>query len=115
MKTILNALLLVAIFGSACLGQSRLQSELLVKGKTIEKNLDGSDSHSYQLSLRSGEFAYVEVLQKGIDVVVQVFDPAGKKIDEVDSPNGTQGIEPVIIVTGKTGSYRFRTRVEYPY
>jgi hypothetical protein len=37
----------------------------------------------------------VVVEQKGIDVAVTLFAPNGQKLAEVDSPNGTQGPEPV--------------------
>jgi hypothetical protein len=33
--------------------------------------------------------------QRGIDVVVRVYDPTGKKTDEVDSPNGEWGTNKV--------------------
>ncbi|MBI4429012.1 MAG: hypothetical protein HY562_07820, partial [Ignavibacteriales bacterium] len=69
--------------------------ENLQKGKPLEKNLKAGDIHSYRISLKSGDLAYIEVDQRGIDVIVRVFGPTKRKIDEVDSPNGARGIEPV--------------------
>lgn len=81
-------------------------AESLLKGKSIEKELKGGESHSYSLAVDKGEFVYVEVDQRGIDVVVRVYDPTGKKTDEVDSPNGQRGPEPVIITPDIKGVYR---------
>jgi hypothetical protein len=39
-------------------------------------------------------------------VVVALFGPDGKKLTEVDSPNGTQGPEPVHWITAASGIYR---------
>jgi CHAT domain-containing protein len=47
------------------------------------------------------------VEQRGIDVVVQVIAPDGKQLMEVDSPNGDQGPEPVMLITEAAGVYRF--------
>ncbi|MCY7376668.1 MAG: CHAT domain-containing protein [Pyrinomonadaceae bacterium] len=46
------------------------------------------------------------VLQKGIDVVATLFAPDGKKMLEVDSPNGANGVEPLWFVADATGNYR---------
>src|SRR4029077_10170146 len=46
------------------------------------------------------------VNQRGIDVVVRVFAPDGSRIAEIDSPNGTQGDEPVALEAKAAGTYR---------
>ena len=52
----------------------------------------------------------VVVEQKGIDVVVRLFGPDGKQITEVDSPNGTQGPEPVSVIAEAAGEYRLEVK-----
>jgi CubicO group peptidase (beta-lactamase class C family) len=81
-------------------------NESLLKGRSIEKDLKGGESHSYSLAAGKSEFIYVEADQRGIDVVVRVYDPSGKKTNEVDSPNGEWGREPVIITSDVKGLYR---------
>jgi CHAT domain-containing protein/tetratricopeptide (TPR) repeat protein len=82
------------------------QGTLLEIGKPIERELAGGASHSYQLTLAAGQFCRIVVDQRGIDVVVTLYGPDGKKIVEVDSPNGVQGPEPVSLVAEIAATYR---------
>ncbi len=79
-------------------------------GKAVERELKGAAAHTYSIELQTGQFVELVVEQKGIDVVVTVFDPSGKKIEEVDSPNGTQGPEPVGFISESAGNYRVEVR-----
>lgn len=82
------------------------ESQALEPGKPIERELAGGQAHSYQITLAVGQYLHVVVEQRGIDVVVVAFGPDGKQLVEVDSPNGTQGPEPVYLVTESGGNYR---------
>ncbi len=82
----------------------------LEQGKPIERALSGGQIHSYQTTLAAGQYLHVVVEQRGIDVVVVLFGPDGKKLVEVDSPNGTLGPEPIRIVSEAVGSYRLEVR-----
>ena len=86
--------------------QEPAEVKSLELGKLITRELKGGQSHSYEVSLAAGQYAYVGVDQKGIDVVVKLFAPDGKLITEVDNPNGSQGLEPVHITAEATGIYR---------
>ena len=79
-------------------------------GKPIERELAGDAAHSYRIALAANQFLHVVVEQKGIDVVVALFEPDGKKLAEVDSPNGTVGPEPLAVVAERAGSYRLEVR-----
>jgi tetratricopeptide (TPR) repeat protein len=74
--------------------------------KEVERELAGGQSHSYQIALVAGQYLYVVVDQRGIDVLVRLFAPGDRRVKEVDSPNGTQGPEPVEVIAEVTGSYR---------
>ncbi|HKC89085.1 MAG TPA: hypothetical protein VKG02_24085, partial [Blastocatellia bacterium] len=65
--------------------QDDLQVQRLERGKPIERELAGGQSHSYQLSLDAGQYAGVVVDQRGIDVVIRLSGPDGKQIAEFDS------------------------------
>lgn len=80
--------------------------ESLEVGQLILRDLKGGQSHSYEISIAAGQFAYVVVNQKGIDVVVKLFAPDGRLITEVDSLNGRLGPEPVYVIAETTGIYR---------
>jgi len=82
----------------------------LEPGKPIERELAGDQAHSYSIALTAGQYLHVVVEQKGIDVVVALFTPDGKKVAEVDSPNGKQGPEPISVLSGAAGNYRLEVR-----
>lgn len=74
--------------------------------KPIEDKLAGLQQHEYQVVLEKGQFVHLVVEQKGVDVIVRLYAPNGKKITEVDSPNGTQGPEPLIAIAEEAGCHR---------
>ncbi len=78
----------------------------LEKDRPIERTIGGAASHNYVLRLKKGQFCYTEIDQRGVDVVVRVFAPDGKRLQEIDSPNGTQGPEPMTLIADSTGDYR---------
>jgi hypothetical protein len=93
-------------------GQTKNESNVpqLEASKPIERSLTGGESHAYEIRLPVDYFLQVAVEQRGIDVVVTLLRPDGKKLAEVDSPNGIQGREPLFIIAETTGNYRLEVR-----
>jgi erythromycin esterase len=83
-----------------------VEAQLLEQSKPIERELRAGETHAYQIKLEAGGFLNAAVNQRGVDVVVRVFGPDGRKIAEIDSPNGTQGDEPVLLEAKTNGMYR---------
>ena len=83
-----------------------LDNPELTQGAPIERELRGGEAHSYRILLSAGQYLRVTVEQKGIDVVFRLFGSDGQKLTEVDSPNGTQGPEPISFIAQAPGSYR---------
>lgn len=79
---------------------------LLEVGKPFEREMKGGETHTYLLTLAVGQFLHAVVDQRGIDVVVMLYDPDGKQIFQLDSPNGTQGPEQVWAIAKASGGYR---------
>jgi len=75
-------------------------------GQSLQKVISGSDIHSYNVAVEANLFMFGVVDQQGIDVVVRIYDPNGKQIEEIDSPNGRFGPEPVSLVADASGFYR---------
>src|SRR5947208_13560577 len=89
--------LLLALVTSLALGQESKPVDavqVLELRKPIEREITTGDVHSYSVSVTAAQVLDVVVEQRGIDVVVDVRAPDGRKIMEVDSPNGTEGPEP---------------------
>ena len=47
-----------------------------------------------------------EADQHGVDLVIDIFGPDGKLIRTVDSPNGTEGPEPIDLTAFTSGQYK---------
>jgi CHAT domain-containing protein/tetratricopeptide (TPR) repeat protein len=90
--------------------QSEREVPKLELGRLVERTLDGGQTHSYRIALASGQYVHLVVEQRGVDVVVVLFGPDGRKVTEVDSPNGTQGPEPVFAIAETSGTYRVEVR-----
>ena len=69
------------------------------------QTLNPGGKHTYPLTLNANDYVKLVVEQKGIDVVVRLLGPDGKIVHEVDSPNGTQGPEPLSSIVEKSGGY----------
>ena len=72
----------------------------------LKRELAGGQIHQYQVVLSANQFLQVVVDQRGIDAVVAVFGPDGKKLLEADSLLGQEGPEQFSIVAGVAGTYR---------
>lgn len=107
MKQKLFSILLLALIAinSVLFCQDRYASVHLELGKSVYKELRADEIHKYQVNLKSNKFHYGCVLQQGIDVVLRIFNPEGKKIEEIDSPNGTFGTEQFFFVSKNSGDY----------
>jgi len=71
----------------------------------IERSLAAGEVHTYRLSLNAGQFVFVAVEQRGIDVVVTARNPSGNGTARFDSPSGAEGLEPVALYTEEAGDY----------
>src|SRR5213593_452150 len=83
------------------------QSATLQPGTPIERSLSPGQTHNFFVNLEKDQFLQLVVDQKGIDVIVRVFSPEGRRlVGEFDSPNGTDGPENVTVIADAAGSYR---------
>jgi erythromycin esterase len=89
-------------------------SESFAQGKPIEQytntdiKIQKNDKHSYLIPLTNGEYAGLTVFQKGVDIAIDLISPSGKKLQTFDSPNGTDGPEPISIIATETGNYQIQ-------
>lgn len=79
-------------------------------GARISGRLASGEVHAYGIELSEKTYLFAQVEQRGVDVAVSVTDPAGQLILEVDSPNASQGSEPVPLVASRSGSHRISIR-----
>jgi CHAT domain-containing protein/tetratricopeptide (TPR) repeat protein len=81
-------------------------TQKLEAGAPVERQLAAGETHSYAITLTAGQFAHVNVDQRGVDVVVSSFSPDNTPLGRVDAANAERGIEPLFIVADTAGTYR---------
>lgn len=87
------------------IGESGRGPEPIELGKPINARLAGEQSHSYRLTLTANQYVHLLVDQKGIDVVVTLFGPDGKKLLTIDDPYGSEGVEDLFAIANAAGDY----------
>ena len=85
---------------------AQVEAQQLEQHKPIERTLAAKETHAYTIALEVGQFLDAAVNQRGVDVMVRVFGPDGKPLAEIDSPNGSQGDEPITLEAKSGGRYR---------
>lgn len=75
-------------------------------GTPIERPISVGQTHTFSVTAPEDNFVQITVEQRGIDVVVAIYSPGGKKLGEYDSPNGEDGPENISFVVIEKGSYR---------
>src|SRR5207302_6282599 len=78
-------------------------------GTPIDRTLAAGQSHRYTIKLELDQIAQLVVDQRGIDVIVRVFSPGGRRLGEFDTPNGTEGPENVPVIAPVAGADRKST------
>jgi CHAT domain-containing protein/Tfp pilus assembly protein PilF len=81
-------------------------SDALEPGKSVEGGLQGGAKHAYEIRAEPGQFLHCIAEQLGIDVVLILYAPDGKRIASADSPNGAYGLEQISTITAAPGAYR---------
>jgi CHAT domain-containing protein/predicted negative regulator of RcsB-dependent stress response len=89
---------------------SAQESISLEPGKPVERELSGDQSHAYKITMVSGQYSRVVVEQRGIDVMVALFTPDGKKIGEVDGEQMAARSETISAIAEVPGAYRIEVR-----
>ncbi len=89
-------------------GQQSADTRPLSLEIPIERTLTNGESHSYQIALAADQYLQVEVAQRGVNVILEIFDPAGKKLTEANSAKGRQGSELLTFIADVSGNYRIQ-------
>ena len=89
------------------------QPRVLELGKPIERDLNGGESHSYQLSLLAGQYVRLFADQRRINVALAAFNPEGKKIVEADGFS-MGNAERIMFIAETSGTYRVEVRSPDP-
>src|SRR5262245_16732126 len=80
----------------------------LEPGKTIERDLARGESHSYLITLATGQVLQAVIAQRQTDLTATLFGPDGRQVGQFDGL--WYGPEPVCHVAEASGSYRLEIR-----
>ena len=86
--------------------QGKVAVRPLEPGTSIEGELKGGNSHSYQITLAADQYLSVVVEQRGINLVVAVLGPDSKELLEADTAKSKQGSELLTVIAEVSGNYR---------
>src|ERR1700750_891555 len=113
------------IIMSACvlaLGTSRCVSAQAARARTqaqaqtqqaqpIEREIAGSEIHSYGMTLAPGQFIRAVIDQRGVDIIITLLGPDGRELLHADSPSaGSWGPEPLFFEVLSGGRYLIQVR-----
>lgn len=87
-------------------GTAATPCEALAPGEVLGRHMEAGATHCFELAMTPGQFAQIVVAQRGVDVGVKAFAPDGSLLIDMDSPNGSYGLETVSVVAQVAGSYR---------
>lgn len=76
----------------------------------VKRTIGGGQAHSYKILASAGDYLNVAVEQRAVDVTVTLFAPNGRKVLQVDSPNGAFGPEPLMTIVDTAGEYRLEIK-----
>jgi tetratricopeptide (TPR) repeat protein len=96
--------------GSNARIQGDLKPQQLERGKPIERELAGGQSHFYKITVTPGQYLNLEVDQRGIDLVVVLYAPDGKKETEATSLSRGTGLKTLIAIAETSGTYSIEVR-----
>lgn len=82
----------------------------LIDGMKKKRTIKPTEEHTYYAELKNGMAVLGQVQQIGIDLVIDVKEPGGRQIKQLDSPNGDSGLELIDFTAFKDGMYQFIVR-----
>lgn len=77
----------------------------LKEGISISAEILPKDTHQYKVILEKDQFAFLKLMQQGVDLKITTYDSSGNKINDFDSPNGTNGYEYITLTSTVDGEY----------
>ncbi len=78
----------------------------LKSNETLSFEIQKNESNLFTIDLKKDRFALLKLSQRGIDLIITSFDPAGEEMESFDSPNGKNGPEFITINSESAGKYK---------
>jgi len=109
------ALLIFCLSGGFAGAARQLQDpQSLSTNAPIERELPAGQTHIYRIALSAGQFALVEVEQRGADVSLAASGPDGKEFASVNLRPSGEGMERLAIIADAAGEYILKVTSRNP-
>lgn len=95
---------LLLIFISFSLNAQFLKGEL-TEGNPISEEIVPKETHQYKVRMARDQFAFIKLMQRGVDLKITTYDAKGNKIEDFDSPNGKNGYEYITLTSTVDGEF----------
>ena len=89
-------------------------SRILILNQPTEHEIKGGEAQIFTIQLSANQTARVEIIQKGVDVALAAFNPAGEKFIETDSPSGVSGSDLILVTAFEAGEYKISVEPSSP-
>ena len=109
-RTALHCLLAASFLLPAGRPAEALPAGVRLHARMAERTIREGEVHRLAFPLAAGEYLGIVVEQVGIDVVLELFDPLGKKLLEMDSPDSWLWEEEIALVAEISGTHRLAIR-----
>ena len=94
-----------ASMGTDALEGGYSEDRALVLGESIAQAVEGSKTYSYKITLESGQYLRVLIIQSDIEVGMTLYAPDGQKLSEFIGRQ--KGPTPLSLIAEVSGTYRF--------
>ena len=88
---------------SAAAAEPADRPRALNAGAAVSRGLAGGETHDYVFSLDRGQFAEIRVVQRGVDVVLDLLGPDGTVLFAMDTAVGSSGDERACVIASSSG------------
>lgn len=105
MKRIYTGILCLILIGFSTALNAQESEQILKKGEVVTAVIGENESQRYQLQMEKDHLALLEILQKGVDLIITTYNTEGKVFRIFDSPNGSNGPEYVTLISDLAGTY----------
>ncbi len=90
------------------------QPSALEPGRAVERRLAPGEVHHWTVPATAGTVWRLHARQLGIDLAIEVFDPAQQSLGTVDGPIGRRGVETILVEPAAAGAYQVEVRATMP-
>ena len=105
----LSIICLILVSNWSLLSAQVDKGELKINEK-VSYELQKNGSHLFAIDLDKDQYVLLKLAQRGIDVLITTFNPAGEEIENFDSPYGKNGPEFVTIISNSAGRYKLEVK-----